>query len=451
MPNFAPKPYTDGTSAVDRILSGYVFASGIHKEEHSNILSYLYPQYYGVAMLERLGSYEPIAADTWTWNIMDRTRRAGEITAIDTALPAASVTFTTDFVDNGGSKKGYHIVGDTIRTAKGALLRVTAVGTDTGFQELTVAKVGGGDITATDIAVNDKFGHIASAFAEGTNQPKGRLYLPKEEGNVLQILKRTVEVTGSEFTNKTRLGDGKAWYFTVEEITMKEFQKDRELAVLFGKTQNSGERNTRGLIDYAMQYGTKTLYDAGTGLTERELQDHIMDMIVEGVSGDLIVFAGSQFVAEFNRALKDYALAGAQSYDNKPAGLNFTEYQFAGRKISVAHHVLFDDPEVFPFLDAPDANHINFRHFSIWMDFGQMDLQGTKGISLKYKAHGGQSRKLIIKIAAGMMSPEETSIISDMDGYDGFKVFYLSEIGIEVRFPNRLGLMYANGSTDPDV
>lgn len=451
MPNFAPKPYTDGTSAVDRILSGYVFASGIHKEEHSNILSYLYPQYYGVAMLERLGAYEPIAADTWTWNLMDRTRKAGTAVSIATALPAAVVTLTTDLEDNGGSKRGYYIVNDTIRTQKGALLRVTAVGEAGGFQTLTVEKVGGGNIVAADLAAGDKFGHIASAFAEGTNQPKGRLYLPKEEGNVLQIIKRTVEVTGSEFTNKTRLGDGKAWYFTVEELTMKEFQKDRELAVLFGKTQLTGERNTRGLIDYALEYGTRTLYDAGTGLTERELQDHIMDMIVEGVSGDLVVFGGSQFVAEFNRALKDYALGGAQSYDSKPAGLNFTEYQFAGRKISVAHHVLFDDPEVFPFLGDPNADSINFRYFSIWLDFGQMDMQGTKGISLKYKAHGGQSRKLVIKIAAGMMSPEQTTIISDMDGYDGFKVFYLSEIGIEVRFPNRIGLMYANAATDPSA
>lgn len=449
MPNFAPKPYTDGTSAVDRILSGYVFASGIHKEEHSNILSYLYPQYLGVAMLEKLGAYEPIAADTWTWNLMDRTRKAGTATAIATVLPAAAVTFTTDYEHNAGSKLGYLVVGDTIRTQKGALLRVTGIGAAGGFQTVTVAKVGGGDIVTGDLAVNDKFGHIASAFAEGTNQPKGRLFLPKEEGNVLQILKRTCEVTGSEFTNKTRIGDGKSWYFTVEEITMNEFQKDRELAVLFGKTQTTGERNTRGLIDYALEYGTETLYDGGTGLTERELQDHIMDMVVEGVSGDLVVLGGSQYVAEFNRALKDYALAGAQSYDSKPAGLNFTEYQFAGRKISVAHHVLFDDPEILPFIGNPNATSINFRYFSLWIDFGQMDKQGVKGISLKYKALAGQSRKLIIKIAAGMMSPEETSVISDMDGYDGFKVFYLSEIGIEVRFPNRLGVMYANAFTTP--
>jgi hypothetical protein len=447
MPNFASKPYTDGTSAVNSILSGYVFASGIHKEEHSNILSYLYPQYYGIGMLEKLGAFEPIAADTWTWSIMDRTRRAGTVSAIETTLPAATVVFTTDFVWNGGSKLGYLIVGDTIRTDSGAILRVEATENAGGFQEVTVVKVGGGNIATADLAVTDKFGHMANAFAEGTNQPKGRLYLPKEEGNVLQILKRTVEVTGSEFTNKTRIGGGEAWYFTVEELTMKEFQKDRELAVLFGKTQTTGARNTRGLIDYALEYGIKTTYDAGTGLTEREIQDQITDMLVEGTSGNIVVLGGSQYVAEFNRALREYNIGGGKSGDK--AGLNFQEYNFGGVSISVAHHVLFDDPEVFPFLDAPTADEINFRHFSIWLDFGQLEMQGSKGITLKYKAHGGQSRKLIIKIAAGMMSPEETSVISDMDGYDGFKVFYLSEIGIEVRFPNRLGLMYANASTNP--
>jgi hypothetical protein len=446
MPNFAPKPYTDGTSAVDRILSDHVFASGIHKEEHSNILSYLYPQYYGIALLERLGSYEPLAADTWTWNIMDRTRLGGTATAVAGA-PGSTVTITTDYEHNGGSKMGYLIENDTIRTQSGALLRVVSVGAAGGVQTVVVAKVGGGDVTADDIAAGDVFGHIANAFAEGTNQPKGRLYLPKEEGNVLQILKRTVEVTGSEFTNRTRLGDGKAWFFTVEEITMKEFQKDRELAVLFGKTQTVGERNTRGLIDYALEYGTISNYDSGSGLTERQLQDHIVDMVIEGVSGEIVVLAGSLFMAEVQRALRDYAMQGAQSFDNKPAGLNFQSYNFGGKVVHFAHQMLFDDPEVFPFLDDPDGDAINFRHFSIWLDFGQMDLQGKKGISLKYKAHGGQSRKLIIKTAAGMMSPEDTKVISDMDGYDGFKVFYLSEIGIEVLFPNRIGLMYADSHT----
>lgn len=449
MPNFAPKPYTSGTSAVDSILSGHVFASGIHKEEHSNILSYIYPQYYATALLEKLGAYEPLAADTWTWNIMDRTRLAGTVTAIETTLPAASVVLTTDYVWDGSAKLGYLIEGDTIRTTKGALLRVSATENAGGFQEVTLEKVGGGNIVAADVAVGVQFGHIANAFAEGTNQPKGRLYLPREEGNVLQILKATCEVTGSEFTNRTRLGDGEAWYFTVEDITMKEFQKSRELAVLFGKTQTTGARNTRGLIDYALEYGIQELYDAGTGLTERELQDHITNMVVEGAAGDIVVLAGSQFVAEFNRALRDYAIGGAQSYDSKPAGLDFQTYNFGGKKINVAHHVLFDDPEVFPFIAAPNATDINFRYFSLWIPMGQAELQGGKDITLKYKAHGGQSRKLIIKIAAGMMSPEETTVISDMEGYDGFKVFYLSEIGIEVRFPNRLGIMYANANTTP--
>lgn len=442
MPNIAPKPYTSGTSAVDKILSGYVFASGIQKEEHSNILSYLYPQYYGIGMLERLGSYEGIAADTWTWNIMDRTRKAGTVTAIPTALPAATVTAVTDYEHNGGSKLGYLIESDTIRTQSGALLRVVGTAGNGGFQEVQLVKVGGGDITATDLSVNDRFGHIASAFAEGTNQPKGRLYLPREEGNVLQIIKRTVEVTGSEFTNRTRIGDGKAWYFTVEEIEMKEFQKDRELAVLFGKTQTEGARNTRGLIDYGLEYGIKSTYDAANGPTERDVQDHIMEMVVEGTSNDIVVLGGSAYIAGIQRALRDYAMNGAQSFDNKPAGLDFQSYNFGGKKIHFAHHVLFDDEEVLPFLDAPTADDINFREFSLWLDFGQLDLQGKKGISLKCKELDGRSRKLIVKIAAGMMSPDDSNVISDMNGYDGFKVFYLSEIGIEVRFPNRIGLMY---------
>lgn len=449
MPNFAPKPYESGTSSVDGIFQGHVFASGIHKEEHSNILSYLYPQYYGIGILEKLGSYEGIAQDNWTWNIMDRTRRAGTAVSVVTVLPAASVVIDTDYVYNGGSKLGYLVAGDTIRTEKGALLRVDSVGetSGTGFQEITVSKVGGGNITASDIADDDKFGHIASSFAEGTNQPAGRLYLPYEEGNQLQIIKRTIEVTGSEFTNKTRLGTGKAWFFEVEAIEAKEFQKDRELAVLFGQSQSTGAKNTRGIIDYALNLGIVSEYDGGTGLTERDIQDQITAHLVEGCSGDITVLAGSEYVAQFNRALKDYVIAGAQSFDSKVPGINFQSYNFGGKMIHVAHHVLFDDPEVLPFLDDPAATAINFRYFSLWLDLGQMEMQGTRGIKLKYKEHGGHSRKFIVKIASGMMSPVDTQFTSDMDGYDGFKIFYLSEIGVEVRFPNRLGVQYANAYT----
>ena len=74
MPINPTPPLVGGTTQRDNILQGYVFQSGIHKPEHSNILSYKYPQYYMTALLERLGPSEGIGRDTFTWNVQDRTR-----------------------------------------------------------------------------------------------------------------------------------------------------------------------------------------------------------------------------------------------------------------------------------------------------------------------------------------------------------------------------------------
>ena len=51
-------PLVAGTNVREPIMQDYVFQSGIHKPEHSNLLSYKFPQYYFTALLDRLGAYE---------------------------------------------------------------------------------------------------------------------------------------------------------------------------------------------------------------------------------------------------------------------------------------------------------------------------------------------------------------------------------------------------------
>jgi hypothetical protein len=446
MPKY-PNPQVAGsTRAANSILSGYIFETGIHKPEHSNILSWKYPQYYAVAMLERLGSYEATAQDEWTWNIQDRTRRGSSVASIANGT-TATATFNTDFVWSSG-REGYLLVGDLIRLESGELAEVVASRDASGVQQVDVVRVKGGNWSVALIANTMKFGHVANAFAEGSVAPKGRVYTPDEESNVLQILRRTIDITGSEFTNRTWLSE-KSWYFTIEDIEQMEFQKDRELAVFFGEKRTTGKRVTRGILSYALEHGVITTYDAGKGLSEEDIQDHIADLLDEGCSDTLFVFAGTQFMKQMQRALKAYALAGAQNYDNKIAGLDFQSYKFMGKTINFAHHVMFQDDAVVPYQDNPVVGKINFSHFSIWMDFGMIEKQGRKNFVLKHKELGGQSRKFVVRVSPGMMSPDaSTGVISDSTGYDGFRVFYLSEIGIEVRFPNRIGLLYADALTE---
>lgn len=445
-------PLVGGTTARAGIFEGYVFQSGIHDPEHSKFLTYKYPQYYMTTLLDKLGSSEPVAQSTFSWNIMDRTRKSCNLNG-STAIGdgTATVVIDTD-ITASGADLGYFQIGDVLRVgATGTLLRVTAITISGGVQRLSVQKTNQGTITiATDIGSGASVpaGHVFTAFAEGSTGPDGRLFLPTEDYNYTQILRRSMKVTGSEMSNKTLIGDGKAWYFTVENILMKEFARDREVLVMFGKRDSAGSiKWTRGIFDWVNSSGQLTTYSSAIGVTEADLQAHIAKLLPEGGSSELLVLCGSTFLTKVMNALKDYKIHGStpDSLGSRMAGLDFAGYSFAGKTIYFAYYELFDDTAVLPYVSTPTATAINFRDFSLWLDMGSDDA-GRKLVSLKYKAHGGAQRKFVHKIIPGMMtfdgSGQEGGIAAS--SFDGVEVQLLSEIGVELRLPNRMGILRAN-------
>jgi hypothetical protein len=438
-------PLVGGTTVRNPILEGYVFQSGIHDPEHSKILTYKYPQYYMTALLDKLGADEPVAQTVFSWSIMDRTRKSATVSSVANGT-SATATITTDITSATASGDlGYFIVGDVIRLESGELGRVTAVGESGGFQTIDVVRVVGGNWSTSLVLAAMVFGHVFSAFGEASTGPNGRLFVPVEDYNYTQILRRSVKVSGTELTNRTILGDGKAWYFTVEDLVRKEFAKDRELLVLLGERASGTTKGTKGILSWVTGEGIINTYASSLGVTEADLQDHIADLLPEGGSNEYLVLCGSTFLKNAQKALKDYAIAGAMSYGSlgkNMAGLDFAGYQFMGKKIYFAYYELFDDPKVFPFSGTPTSSKINFKDFSLWLDLGT-DNAGQKLISLKYKSHGGMSRKFIQKIIPGMMS------VGGPDGFaahsgDYFEIQWLSEIAVKVLLPNRMGILRAN-------
>ena len=436
-------PLKGGTTAVDTIMEGYVFESGIHKPEMSNILSFKYPQYLLTSLLDRLGASEGRAQSVYTWDTMDRTREAGSVTNMG-ATGTATTTFTAPEFAYSTAKPGYLIVKDVIRLDTGVLARVTASADDGGLQAVTVEKVDGSVWAVEDIADGSIFGHAFNSFGEGTGQPEGRLYLPVEDYNRMTILKRTIKITGSEITNKTWLGNGEAWYWTQEDIEMDEFARDRENTIMFGELSDApGSYTSRGLLDWALNEGIDSTYASGTGVTEGDLIAHIKTMLIEGTSNQIIGLCGASYLADIQVALRDYAVAGALNYgtfgDNM-AGLDFQSYKFLGKTLSFAHYVPFDDEKVVPYAGAGSDEQINFSEFALFLDLGT-DSGGKKLITMVHKEHDGSSRKFIHAVKPGMMSPSGANGGIVSNDFDGFEIYYLSEIGLEVRLPNRLGVM----------
>lgn len=444
-------PLVGGTSAVNSIFESYVFQSGIHFPEFSRILTYKYPQYYMTTLLDKMGAAEPVSQDTFSWDIMDRTRASATYTTLANGT-TATATLTLDTASNVTAGIGYFQVGDVIRISKtGELGVVTAIGTSGNFQTINIARNDGANWstgTLPAVTSGDLIGHVFSAFGEGTNGPAGRVFLPVEDYNYTQILKRSLKVTGSEMTNRTILGDGRAWYFTVEDLLMKEFARDREILIMFGQKANAnGIKWSRGIYDWVNTSGQITTYASTPGVSEADLQNHIAKLLPEGGSAEYLVLCGSTFLTKVMAALKDYKIFRSTegSLEKHMAGLDFHGYVFAGKTVYFAYYELFDDPKVLPYLGTPSAAAVNFRDFSLWLDMGT-DNNGRGLVKLKYKQHGGIQRKFIHKVIPGMMTADGAGADGGFaaNSFDGVEIQLLSEIGLELRLPNRFGILRAN-------
>lgn len=445
-------PLVSGTQVAQPILESYAFQAGILLPEHSKILTFKYPQYYMTALLDKLGAAEPVTQDIFSWSILDRTRLSGTVSSL-TATGSTTITFeATEFGwTDAVQAYGYAIIGDVFRTASGALGRVTAVAQGTVLttkQKITITKIGNGAPTwaAADIANTQKVGHVYNTFAEGSTAPDGRTFLPYEDYNVTTILRRSVKVTGSDFTNRTRLGDGQAWYWTVEDVLMKEFARDREMLIVFGKLQDSGVKNSRGILDWVTSEGVINTYTSAIGVTESDIQGHIEDLLPQGGSAEYLVLCGNRFLSKAQQALRDYQVNSYASYSQlgqNMAGLKFKGYEFLGKSIYFVYYELFNDTAALPYTGTPTSTIISFQDFSLWLDMGT-DSSGRRLITLKYKELGGYQRKFIHTVERGMMSPQGDNGGFSANSFDGFAVHLLSEIGIEIRLANRMGLLYAN-------
>jgi hypothetical protein len=452
---------TSGTDARSTILESYVFASGIHEPEISNILSYKYPQYYLTALLDRIdGGSEEISQNVWSWFEMDRTRKGGTVTYATGAISTSTLTIETGYAWDAGAQLGYLVVGDVIRFHTGATGRVTSsvAGTeDSTKQKITVEHIDGRTWTADETAgtgigtgTTGVFGHVFNAQAEASDAPNGRTYLPEEKYNFTTILRRSFKVSGTEATNRTYIGDGGAWFFEIENIEMKELARDKEGLVMFGSSykgsSTTGDVKTgAGLWELALANGVKTNFAAATGVTETDIQDTLQDLMVVGGSSNRLGLCGSQIHLDAQRALRDYHVAGSINYGGfggNEVGLDVQSYRIGGQTLDLVHYALFDDTAMVPTPATVSSTATDFKNAMILLDMGTDD-KGKKLISLKYKGLNGSSRKFIHAYEDGLMSADGNNGGKVANGGDYFSIHYLIECGLECRVPERLGIIRA--------
>lgn len=430
-----------GDVRVNRGQDGYIFASGIQDPEHSDYLSFEFPQYYGTAILDRIGSFEATSQDVISWSEMDRTRSSAAI--VDGGgSTGASITLETD-VDAAAPSDGYFIIGDLVQTESNKQLRVTAVGVANSHQTITVVKTDGTPFVAADTADNERLGHLASAFGEYSDAPKGRIYLPDEKHNLLQVVRRSCNISGKALTNRTYFDGGKSWAYFTEMIEAKEFAKDRENALMFGEMSNAGtdEQTCEGINTSVLRGGVNGTF-AGQ-VTEDDIQNQIAALRISSPAKEYVVFAGTQYMTDVHKALRDYYVGGGVEYGMfkgiDMVGISLNAYKFLDITVYFIHYPTFDDTETLPYTGTPTATKINYSNYSLWLNLGGMGSENN--IDLIYKELDGLQRKFILKKEDGIMGDGAKVA----NGRDGNTTHFLSDICPRVRNLNQHGTHRAIG------
>lgn len=433
-----------GTGTIERsngVLSGHIFNAGLEKPDILPALIIKYPQYYLTSLTEKIGSTrQDLMSSVHSWQVMGRTRKSANITAVANGT-TATATLTTDIAyDVANDNLGYFQVGDTIyctnSSARGRIVAISGAG---GFQTIDVVRTVGGNWSTALINTGFRIGHVGTLFAEGSVGSGGtRSYLPDSDWNVTSILRRGFKVTADMIEQKTYVDD-KSWYFKQEDFEHKEFMRDIEATMVFGSRFKSaslqGINSSRGILESAELSGKQVTFSSSIGVQESDIVYLIQQLLPEAGSNDIILLCGEVLLVQLQQALgNNYRSIPTSEQPRSLAGLGFQSYEVAGRKIHFAYYELFSDDTVVPQVTASSTAK-DFRNFGLALDFGTV-TGGENNIEVLYR----NGRKFVQKWISGMASPEATV----SSAYDGLQGELLTEFMPVVHLPNRLGLLFAN-------
>lgn len=427
-----------GTTAAASVLSGHIFNAGLEQPEILKDLIIKFPQYWLAGLLdETFDVTGEIESDTWTWQILDRTRKGTELNYISGTGTAAVVVDCID-IPATGTNLGYYLVGDEVRVAEtGINFRVSAVSASGGLQRITLVKYDEDSSIASSEVDAYHIGHMSTGFARGSAGSGGtRVYLPGTDSNFTNIARRGFTIERGVMSQKTYVDD-KSWYFNQEDIEQKEFMVDFYAKLLLGKQYQTrtGVQQGKGLMEYAEGSGNLVPFSSSVGVQEGDWMSLAETLLPQNGSDDLVVLMGDRIFIQNQASLADRYRSIPNS--DKPAqlaGLDFKSYEIAGKNFHFKRFDMFSDQSILPSI-TPTSTGKDFKNVALVLDLGYA-TPGQRNIQVKYR----KDAKFIQKFITGMASPGATS----SNAYDGLQFELLCEFSPGVLLPNRTGLVYAD-------
>ena len=435
-----------------QISNTLVTLFNIHKPEKANFLFRKYGKQGVTAFqfLQSIGAVTPVAQGTYSHYEEDWIHAT--ITPDDTVTAGGagqSIVVPLAATDIDALGNFYARVGDIVMFANGDKAQIVAK--NQGAGEVTIRPLlSTVTLTATE---GEQIIITSNAFEEGTDQPEGRVSKAYEYSFQTQIIKETVDSTGTELTNQN-------WFNSIDGTTInawfdkaKSIDLDYRMAlaidgmVLYGTPSDGIQtgllgNTSSGLVSGVTAQGGNQTYT--TGLFSVAYFDQMNRYLDKQQAGNEYVgLLGYQAFQDVENTLSNvftqnpiiFAGGAGKTFGNLMYGDNMQS--LAGQSVEIGFRSITKTDRTFHLLKLPQLSNPKLYGATGFTEAGRMIFCpldkpiAPKGgamphLAVRYKELGGYSRKMESWFVGGAGNiPVKTN------GFDSVKLHSRAEMGAE--------------------
>ena len=389
----------------------------IHKPEKANFLFRKYGKQGVTAFqfLQSVGAVTPVAQGTYSHYEEDWIHATITPSADVTGAASATIQIVVSAADIDAAGNFYGRVGDIVMFSNGAKAQVIAK--NQGAATLDIRPL----LAATALSAKQDEPIIitSNSFAEGTDQPEGRVSKAYEYSFNTQIIKEKVASTGTELTNQN-------WFNSIDGTTInawfdkaKSIDLDYRMAlaidgmILYGETgDNTGllGSTSSGLVSGVTSQGGNATYTPGLfSVSYFDQMNRYLDKQQSG--NEYVGLLGYQAFQDVENTLSNvftqnpiiFAGGAGKTFGNLMYGDNMQS--LTDKSVEIGFRSITKTDRTFHLLKLPQLSNPKLYGATGFSEAGRMIFCpldkpiAPKGgamphLAVRYKELGGYSRKM---------------------------------------------------------